>query len=61
MQKQLCGRNEMRLVDDVDAAAVQSLAEDLMKSRDSGDVYDGTMIKWIMEELKLWEEEETKC
>lgn len=57
MQKQLCGRNEMHLVNTIDAHNMMRFAETSLKSDDYSVRRDGAMVKWTMERLGLWEAE----
>lgn len=52
--KQLCGKNEMRLVDDDAVHKMQLHAMILMSDPDTEN--NGKLIKWVMEELDLWDE-----
>ena len=57
MKKQLVDKNEMLLVDDISARSMQQLARDLMNDNSLRRQEDGKLIKWILEKLDLWEEE----
>lgn len=57
MQKQLCGQNEMHLVNTIDAHNMMRFAEESVKSDDYSVRRDGAMVKWTMERLGLWEAE----
>ena len=57
MKRQLVDKNGMLLVDDISARSMQQLARDLMNDNSLRRQEDGKLIKWILEKLDLWEEE----
>lgn len=58
MQKQLCGKNEMCLVDAREVKIMQQVAEHMMESTYEATHREGKTIKWVLESLDLWEEDE---